>query len=250
MTVYVYGVAPDAEKDAVSVAGVKDTGVRTVSHHGLAALVSDLEDDTLTAAKEVRAHWRVLEEASAKATVLPVRFGTVMAGEDAVRSQLLEPNAERLSGLLRELAGRVQLAVKADYDNERLLREIVEGSPVIAALRARLQGLPEEAGYYDRIRMGELVSSEIEQLRRHDTSLAMGRLAPLAIDAREEALATPEAAFNLAFLVERQGVDRFSKAVRELADEVGDRLRFRYLGPLPPYSFADAELSAEGAGWG
>ena len=44
-TVYVYGVAPEAEKDAVSVAGVKDAGVRAVSHRGLAALVSDLEGE-------------------------------------------------------------------------------------------------------------------------------------------------------------------------------------------------------------
>jgi hypothetical protein len=246
-TVYVYGVAPDADKDAVAVAGVEDAGVRTVSHRGLAALVSDLEGDVLTAAKEVRAHWRVLEEASEKATVLPVRFGTVMAGEDAVRSQLLEPNAERLADLLSELAGKVQLAVKADYDHDRLLREVVEGSPHVAALRERLKGLPEEAGYYDRIRLGELVSAEIEQRRQADTGLALERLAPLAIAAREEALGTAEAAFNLAFLVERDRVDGFSAAVRKLADEAGDRLRFRYVGPLPPYSFADAELGAESA---
>jgi Gas vesicle synthesis protein GvpL/GvpF len=250
VTVYVYGVAPDAENDALSAPGVQEAGVRTVSHRGLAALVSDLEGDALSAPKEVRAHWRVLEQASAAATVLPVRFGTVMAGEDAVRSELLEPNADRLTGLLRELAGRVQLAVKADYDNERLLREVVNESPPIAALRARVHALPEEAGYYDRIRLGELVAAEIDRRRERDTRQALERLAPLAIDTREEALATAEAAFNLAFLVERDRVDGFSQAVKRLADEVGDRLRFRYLGPLPPYSFADAQLSSEGAGWG
>jgi Gas vesicle synthesis protein GvpL/GvpF len=249
-TVYVYGVAPVGEKDEVSVAGVEDAGVRTVSHRGLVALVSDLEGSALTAAKEVRAHWRVLEEASAKATVLPVRFGTVMEGEDAVRSRLLEPNAERLTGLLRKLAGRVQLVVKADYDHDRLLREVVDGSAHIAALRARLKGLPKEAGYYDRIRLGELVAAEIEDRRQEDTGLVLGRLGPMAVDVSEEAVTTADGAFNLAFLVQRDRVERFSAAVRQVADEVGDRLRFRYVGPLPPYSFAEAELSAEEAEWG
>ena len=57
--------------------------------------------------------------------MLPVRFGTVLEGDRAVREQLLEPNAERLTELLDALAGRVQLTVKGDYDEERLLREVV-----------------------------------------------------------------------------------------------------------------------------
>ena len=248
-TVYVYGIFSDAERGQVSVAGVEDAEVRTVKHDGLAALVSDLEADALTAAKEVRAHWRVLEEASADATVLPVRFGTVMEGDDAVREQLLAPNAERLTALLGELSGKVQLSVKADYEQEQLLRGVVAQSPQVAALRERLKGLPAEAGYYDRIRLGELVSSEIERRREEDRTLALQKLEPLAVSAREETPSGAEGAFNLAFLVDRDRIDPFSAAVQGLAEETGKRLRIRYLGPLPPYSFADTELTAGGAEW-
>jgi hypothetical protein len=248
-TVYVYGVLAEAEARALSVKGVEGAEVRTLSRAGLAALVSDLEAEALTAAKEVRAHWRVLEEASTDVTVLPVRFGTVMESDDAVGEQLLEPNAEDLVALLRELSGRVQLSVKADYEQDQLLRGIVSESPHVAALRERLQGLPEEAGYYDRIRLGELVSSEIERRREADRVLALERLEPLAVSAREESVSGAEGAFNLAFLVERDRVDPFSAAVRKLADETGERLRIRYVGPLPPYSFAHAELTAGGAEW-
>ena len=224
-TVYVYGVLAEAERREVSVAGVEGAEVRTVGHGGLAALVSDLEAEALTAAKEVRSHWRVLEEASAGATVLPVRFGTVMESDDAVREQLLEPNAEGLTSLLRELRGRVQLSVKADYEQEQLLRGVVAQSPQVAALREGLKGLPDEAGYYDRIRLGELVSSEIERRREEDRTLALDRLEPLAVSAREESVSGAEGAFNLAFLVERDRVDPFSAAVQDLADETGERLR-------------------------
>jgi len=246
-TVYVYGILPVSEQDALSVAGVKNSGVRTVRHGDLAALVSDFEGRALKAAKEVRAHWQVLEEASARATVLPVRFGTVMESDIAVREQLLAPNAERLVALLRELAGRVQLSVKGDYDQEQLLRGVVTGSPDVAALRERLKTLPDDAGYYDRIRMGELVASEIERRREEDQGLALERLEPLAVSARAEALTTPEAAFNLAFLVHRDRLDQFSAAVRGLGEEIGERIRIRYVGPLPPYSFADLELTAGSA---
>ena len=152
--VYVYGVLAGADAPNVSADGVEQAHVRTVEHAGLAALVSTLEGDELAAAREVRAHWRVLEDASTSATVLPVRFGTVLEGDRAVREQLLEPNAERLTEMLDELAGRVQLNVRGDYDEERLLLEVVRASPQIAALRDRVSRVSDSAGYYDRIRLG------------------------------------------------------------------------------------------------
>lgn len=245
-TVYVYGVLPAADEAAVSKAGVDDAGVRTVATGSLAALVSDLEAGALTAAGAVRAHWRVLEEACERATVLPVRFGTVLESDAAVRERMLERGGERLAGLLQDLEGRVQLSVKAEYDQEQLLRGVVAGSPGIAALRDRLNAIPHDAGYYDRIRLGELVSSEIERRREEDRGLALDRLEPLAVSARNEALTSDESAFNLAFLVERDRVEPFSAAVRGFAEEAGERLRIRYIGPLPPYSFADVELATGG----
>jgi hypothetical protein len=247
--VYVYGVLSGSDQAGVSVGGVEEAEVRTVEHAGLAALVSTLEADELAAAREVRAHWRVLEEASKSATVLPVRFGTVMEGDAAVRERLLEPNAGRLTELLRALAGRVQLGVKGDYDEERLLRDVVAASPAVAALRDRVRKLPENAGYYDRIRLGEIVAAEVARRQEQDGSLALSRLEPLAVAARAEQVSSPNAAFNLAFLVEGGKVETFSEAVGRLREELGDRVTLRYVGPLPPYSFADTDLSPGAAAW-
>src|SRR4051794_976472 len=103
---------PADELGGIAVAGVEDAEIRPVQHGGLAALTSVIRGEALQAANEVRAHWRVLEEATTTATVLPTRFGTVMESEEAVRERLLAPNAERLEELLRAVAGRVQLNVK------------------------------------------------------------------------------------------------------------------------------------------
>jgi hypothetical protein len=243
--VYVYGVVAADDERTLSAPGVTGSRVRTVGHAGLAALVSDLDAGELTAANEVRAHWRVLEEASKSATVLPVRFGTVLESDRAVCEQLLESNGERLGGLLRELAGRVQLTLKGDYDEELLLREVVRRSPAIAALRERLRTVPDAAGYYDRIRLGELVAGEVARCREADEKLAFERLEPHAAAVRTEPPGGEHGAFNLACLVERERVDAFSQAVAALGEELGDRITLRYLGPMPPFSFAEAN-----AGWG
>lgn len=247
-TVYLYGVAPAAEKVEVEAPGVESSkqGVRRIVHGELAALVSDVESGPLVAAKGLRAHWRVLEEAVAGATVLPVRFGTVMESEGAVVEQFLAPRHDHLVALLAELSGKVQLSVKAFYDEERLMRGVVDESPAVAQLRERVRQRPKAATYYDRIQLGELVAGEVEQARERDSALVIGRLEPLAVATRREPPGTPDAAVNAAFLVERSRVEEFSKAVGRLSDEVKGRMRLRYIGPLPPYSFTE-EQEAVGA---
>lgn len=247
--VYVYGVLSGPDAGRLSVGGVEGADVRTVEHAGLAAIVSTLDADALAAAREVRAHWRVLEEASKRGPVLPVRFGTVMESDAAIRERLLAPRAGELMELLNALAGRVQLGVKGEYDEEHLLREVVRSSPQVAALRERVMALPENASYYERIRLGELVSAEVARRRQQDGALALARLEKLAVASQAEELSSPDGAFNLAFLVDSQGVDKFSQAVGRLREELGERVTLRYVGPLPPYSFVEPDLGAEAHAW-
>jgi hypothetical protein len=249
---YVYGVVAAADSTEIQAPGVggDKAKVRRVVLDGVAALVSDVPQGALVAARDLRAHWSVLEEAAARTTVLPVRVGTVMASDAVVADEFLAPNAERLAALLAELDGKVQLNIKGFYDEETLLREVVQQTPQVARMRRRVQALPDAAGYYDRIRLGELVSAEIDRRRARDAELVVGRLEPLAEAANAEPPNTRNGAVNAAFLVRRDRVDDFSAAVERLAAELGDRIRIRYVGPLPPYSFADGNVLVESGAWG
>jgi hypothetical protein len=242
-SVYVYGVVAAGDAPAMRVDGVEGYAVRTVAGGRLGALVSDLERGALTAARAVRAHWGVLEAAAEHATVVPMRFGTVLADDEAVRDELLAPNAEELERLLAQLAGRVQLKVEGRYDEPRMLREIVAASPPIAALQRRVQGRSEAAGYYDRIRLGEAIAAAVDRRRAADTDRAEATLAPLAEAHRVEEARTPDAAFNLSFLVAEDHVDAFGAGVAALREELGDAVALRFVGPLPPYSFAEMQLT-------
>lgn len=239
--VYVYGVVPTSTTTPVALPGVGGTDhpVRRVDGTAVAALVSDVDAGPIGRARDVRAHWRVLDELAARMTVLPLRFGTVMSDDAAVRDEFLEPNQQGLRETLAWLDGRVQLTIRAFHDEDRLLAEIVTSIAEAKRLRDRIRQLPEAATYYDRIRLGEIVATEIGRRREHDTAFVLDRLAPLAVASKEETRATKETAVNAAFLVERDKTDAFSDAVKALADELDGRLQLRYVGPLPPYSFAD-----------
>jgi hypothetical protein len=236
--VYVYGVAPRSAFTGVAVAGVEDAAVGTVQHGDLVALTSAIHNTGL-AARDVRAHWRVLEKAFEQGAVLPVRFGTVMESEDAVRARLLQPNADRLSGLLTEMAGLVQLNLKGRYDEESLLGQIVRDSPAVAQLRARVG---RTGSVPDQMALGQMVEREIAQSRAQDTATVLRTLEPLAVAARDEQVSHPNA-FNIAFLVEREKMDTFNEPVATLREQLADRIEVRYVGPTPPFSFADADLS-------
>jgi hypothetical protein len=247
--VYVYGVAAATDDRPATAEGIEAAPVRVVREGDLGALVSDLDTGSLSAPQAVRAHWRVLEEAARDATVIPTRFGMVLETDEAVAQRLLRANASALHELLARLEGKVQLTVKGDYDEDRMLRELVETDPQIAELRERTRRVSGEAGYFDRVRLGELVSHAFDRFRAADTDAALARLEPLADAAREQEVRRPAAAFDLAFLVARDRIDAFSAAVQALDRDVDGRIALSYVGPAPPYSFAEANLGEEAPSW-
>ena len=143
-------------------AGARRPELGWVQHGDVAAIVTDTEESGLRAASALRLHWQVLETTADSVPVLPVRFGTAMADDRAVVEELLAPRHDELVAHLAELAGKVQVTVKGDFDEERLLRGVVDASPAIARLRERVAGVPEAAAYYDRIRLGQLIAEEVE----------------------------------------------------------------------------------------
>lgn len=245
--VYVYGVVPESGARPADLTGVDGEQVEPVAHGGLAALTSRLGHDALTA-RDIRAHWRVLEQVFEHTTVLPMRFGTVLENEQAVREGLLEPNAEHLSELLAGMEGLVQLNVKGRYVEEPLLREVVRGSPAVARARERLNKLPGAGSPAQQIALGQLVESEIGRVRASDTDAALRILVPLAVEIREETADHP-AAFSLACLVERRREPELGKGVAAVRHALGDRVEIRYVGPLPPFSFAQSDLTIGSGAW-
>ncbi|HWF36570.1 MAG TPA: GvpL/GvpF family gas vesicle protein [Solirubrobacteraceae bacterium] len=236
---YVYGVL-GADAPSPHGAGIGGAPLRRVASDGLAALVSALGDDALMLGREeILTHARVLEAAVEHATVLPMRFGVVMEGEPAVKERLLDAHGKELARQLDELAGKVELRVRATYEEEALMREVVGEDGEIARLRQALTGRPEDASYYARIRLGELVAGAIERRRATDTAAIFETLAPLALDARRGESSHERMAFSGSFLVDRERMGAFDAMVDAFGQAQAGRMRIKYTGPLPPHSFVE-----------
>lgn len=238
MPLYVYGVV-SADATAPGKGGIAGAPVSLIAGAGAAALVSELEEGQVRLGREeVLLHSRVLEHALSKGTVLPMRFGIVMSGEDEVRQRLLEERADELGALLSELEGKVEIRIRATYAEDALMREVVREVPEVAALREAVRGQPDDATYYERIRLGELIAAAVERKRENDAHAIIDALSPAALAVDEGNPGHERIVLNASFLVSRDSLARFDEIVDKAARAQADRIGFKYTGPLPPYSFA------------
>ena len=236
---YVYGVVP-AEIPHPRGTGIARRRLQTVQDGELAAIVSNVVDSEIEAGPdELLAHARVLERALEQGPVLPMRFGVVMSDEDAVRRLLLDDHREELSLQLQQLDGKAELHLRAIYDEQALMREVVADHPQIAALSASLRDEPAEAMYYERITLGEHVLSAVERAAEADLSAMLEELEPLAVAVVVGEREHERVAANISFLVEEHAIPSFDSAVDDLGRRNDGRLTFRYTGPLPAYSFVE-----------
>ena len=243
--IYVYGVVSTGASISLPADGVASAAPRLIESNGLAALVSSVPTERLRVRrKDLHAHLRALEEVFEQTTVLPCRFGTVLPSEDDVRRHLLDARREELYGLLEALAGRAQMNVKASYDEPEVLREVLASEPGIASARERAKKLGD-AGYYENIRLGELVTASLSARRSDDAERIHARLAPLATDVVADARdAEALLVLKASFLVERTLLERFDAELESLAKQEAPTIRFELVGPLPPTAFVS--LGQEG----
>lgn len=240
MANYVYGIVEDTAAAPRS-KGIRDAPLDVVRGAGAAALVSELDsgDRLMFGRDELLVHARVLEEALGHGTVLPMRFGVVLESSDSVRRDLLEAHADEVVRQLRELAGKVELRVRATYEEEALMREVVTENPDIARGRESLGGKSEDATYFERINLGEAVAEAIDRKRDDDGRRILDALLPHADDVQVAEPPHERVALVASFLVQRSGVKRFEDAVEQIAEAQHGRLRMTLTDPLPPHSFVE-----------
>lgn len=243
IAMYVYGLAPASVELPPDLRGLGPTGeVTTIQYGQLAALVGDVETDRpLGTRDDLLAHEKVVDTVATETTVLPMRFGAVVASRDAVVEELLAPHHDKFLSILSELEDRVQFTLKGRYELDTVLREVISEDTEVLELREHVQALPEDASYYDRVRLGELVVAALERRREGDAAVIHERLSPLAVATAVHQSAEPEDVVNTGFLVERKKQQEFEQAVEKLGAELVGRMRFRLLGPLAPYDFVPQE---------
>lgn len=247
-SVYVYGVVSAEEDVVLDVVGIDsdDGQVHVVLHEGVAAVVSasPLEDYRALRRQEVAtylvAHQRVVEAIMRERPVLPVRFGTVLRDEAQVR-RLLELGEGRFKAALAELDDRVQMEVVVLWDLQEVFGEIAQQQE-IARLRAEIAARPTEATEAERMAVGQKVHASLLERRAALQSQVLPALRSAASDVVVNPPMDDGMVVNAALLLDPADDGAMDRELERLDQAFDGRLRFRCVGPLPPYSFAMVEI--------
>jgi hypothetical protein len=241
--IYVYGIVqPGAERVPRGLAGLDDEPVRLVTHGDVAAAVSPVALARPPGRRaEVMAHSRVLEALAATGPVVPVRFGSIMGDVETVTHELLDPGADRWTGLLEALRDRAQLNLRVTYHEDVVLAEVVAEDADVARLRERTRGVPDDVAHGDRVRLGQLVSQALERKRAQDAELVLGLVLPHAVSYDTRERGDVDHLLDVALLVDDAKRADLEDALEGLAEAMHERARFQLMGPVPPYDFVDGD---------
>ena len=223
MGTWLYCVLPAAAPDP-QVAGIDGRAVRAIGAGGVSAWVSDVPGTPRPELTRIRAHDGVIRAAQdAGFTPVPIRWGQVLASDDAVLAHLEErdyrPDLERVAGCV-EYGIRVLDPEAPDT-----------GSPADARAEAHGSG----AAYL------RLVAERMQALERtRARALAAARSIDQALKERvRESRVDPTerpAGAVVAHLVQATAASAYAEQAQTLA-HAHPPLRVVVTGPWPPYSF-------------
>jgi len=246
---YIYAVIPGNEGITFGPMGIGGRGdeVYTQPYLDIAAVVSDCPFiDFHSMAKErlvlyLAEHQRATEEVMKKqATILPVKFGTLLEDEGEVEDMLHWGYRDLKAGLAA-MEGKIEVEVVATWDVQQVFAEIGQEEE-IAKLKAEIADKPPWQTISAQVRLGQMVKASLDRRKEEHRWKMLDFLAGQAADVQVNMAPADQVVMNVAFLIDAYRQNDFEAKVHQLDERFGGRLNFRLVGPLPPYSFSTVEV--------
>ena len=242
---YIYCIIQGAGPMDFGTVGIGECGSRvyTIYFQDLSAVVSDSPVKRYSVSREnLISHERAIEEVMKTYTVLPVRFATIAEVEDKVK-KILEKEYSRFVDLLKTMEGKKELGLKAVFKEDIVYKEILANNDGIRIKKEKMAKDVKTARYQELIELGRLVETAlIEEKTRYKDDI-LNVLEPLALGVKVNNTYGEHIIINAAFLIERQKESEFDRKVGVLADSYTDKIKFKYVGTLPPFNFVNIEIN-------
>ena len=247
---YIYGIIR-TDGNGNGALGINGLGgsaqVDTITYRGLGCALSDYsgrEFNSMSKEELIRfllAHQVVVEHVMKKHTVLPVKFGTLLATPEEARC-LLAQGYSQFVDALSWFQDKVEIEVAATWDTEQVLQEISSEEGIVRTRQAIAKS-PGQQTLEERILLGQMVKASMDRHRDSYRERMISFLKPAAVDLQPNALLSDQMVMSVAFLVEKANQKEFDNRINELNDLFHNQINFRIIGPLPPYSFITVEVT-------
>ncbi|GAB3526947.1 GvpL/GvpF family gas vesicle protein [Arthrobacter monumenti] len=253
---YVYAIVPSTLSPDDLGAGINAAQLKLVAvAEGLAAVVHQHEAEPFDGAdadveRWILEHGGVVERCwEAAGTVLPMSFNVIVAAGDGSTAEQrlagwLGESARELTERLKALQERVELRIEISLDQHAT----AEASSEAADLREEMRQRPAGVQRLLQKRLDKTERDIAERLADGLYPEYRRRLAALSEDLTENRRAHRPpgtvSVLSVAVLAHRDDVEKIGLELTSIGDEQ-PAAQIRFLGPWPPYSFAEVpELGA------
>lgn len=184
-------------------------------------------------------HQKVIEGVMNDYLILPFRFGMVVDDSSKLEALITEQKDAFLKKL-EQIDGKIELSLKSIWMNmEQVFEEVVRDSPTIQQKREELFA-SEYQDQNAKIELGKMVEDALNNKKTEIQIKIVNKLFEKAVDYKSLKNISEEMIANLVFLVEKKDEVLFDEAVNELSEELSENIKFKYVGPMPPYNFLEA----------
>lgn len=244
---YIYGFVSTNEVQSLGPIGIEGEDVYTFPFKEIAAVVSHLPAsgfDSLpkeTLLRNLIVYQLVIERVMTQQQIIPVKFGTLLDGDKAVRT-ILESGYHEIQAGLRGMDDRIELDVVALWpDLDTVLAQIGEEAE-IKALKGEAVSRPADEIVGFQIMVGKRVKELLDQKKEESKTEIMNALVETAEEHVLHPLMDDTMIMNVAFLIQKEKEGQLEEQVARLDRQYEETVNFRIIGPLPPYSFRTLEI--------
>jgi DnaJ-domain-containing protein 1 len=244
---YLYGFIRANERQSYGPIGIEGADVYTFPFQDIAAVISDLPHVAFgSLPKEILLRYltvyqSVLETVLKVEQVIPVKFGTALEGDAALQIALEQGHVRILDGL-REMENKIELDVVALWPDLNAVLTEIGGEEEFKAVKEGLPSMSDDERFDLRVAVGKRVKVLLHKRSELCKEEIMNSMLPHIEAHRVHSLMDDSMIMNVAILIRKDQVNPVEERIVQLDRQYEDRINFRIIGPLPPYSFQTLEI--------
>jgi hypothetical protein len=244
---YIYGVISGAVNDS-AFAEIDCSGIYAVFSGNFSAVVVDsdivdyknMERRALT--DLLLKHQKVIESLMGMGhTVIPMKLGTVVRDEREVCS-ILDRSSPLLSDIMEKINGKIEIDIVATWNDFSAVLKLVSEEREIKEFKEKLLSGSAQITAEDQQKAGLMVMQAVNRKRDAYSLKIHDALIPACQSFKIHDAMDDQNVVNFAFLINKCELGLFDAEVDKLNTEFDEELNFKYIGPLPCYSFYTIEI--------
>jgi hypothetical protein len=220
-----------------AVTGIQGNQIFLYPASDLAVIVSEYSSSETLNQQAGKEHARVIADCFKTSTVLPFRFGTVFADDEALRRSIRSNQRQFLTNIER-LRGKAEMHLKVVLDDccRDQIKRYVPAAALPTVGKAYLSNLRENA-----------TLQRERQTKARAVSVQMHRMfLPLAEEVSCKRMETGKMLLDIAHLIDSGSVERYQNKYSSASMQMKD-CQMQLSGPWPPYHFVHRLVHHTGA---